>query len=334
MAQLDRAQILAYRHQVSGFGKRLATGGLVEAARPGLQDSSPRSGVISLHARVEGVTAEDWSDRRLVQVWGPRGAVYLISKDHLAMFTLGLLPRDPDRVNLLESNARKVLRALDGRPQRPANILDLVPAIPSQRELLWAATTGWFLPIWDASATAAYPAEPADADPEESRLELARLFFHYLGPATSRGLQWWTGGSPQDAAATIKALAPELATVDVAGEEVLMLRADVSTAQQAPPPDGLLMLPPEDVYINRICGPLLAPTAALHAQLYPQAPLPGALLLDGEIVATWRRRGRQFTVTPVPGRQVGDLAERVAQAATALPLPGAPETTIVDWANG
>jgi len=331
MAQLDRAQIIAYRYQANGLNARLPAGELVAAARPGLQDSSPRSAVISLHARVEDVSTEDWSDRRLVQVWGPRGAIYLTSKDHLALFTLGLLPRDPDRANLLQDNARKVLRALDGRPQRPANILDLVPSIPSQRELLWTATTGWFLPIWDASATAAYPAEPAEADPEECRLGLARLFLHHLGPATSKGLQWWTGSTPQDAAETMKALAPELATVDVGGEEVLMLHADVEVAQEAPRPSGLVMLPPEDVYINRLCGPLLAPNAELHGRLYPHAPLPGALVLDGEVAGTWRRRDRQFSVTPVPGRANGELAERVAEAAAALPLPGAPENTIVDW---
>ncbi len=331
MAQLDRAQILAYRYQASGLDARLPNGELVAAARPGLQDSSPRSAVLSLHARVEGVTPEAWSDRRLVQVWGPRGAIYLVAKDDLALFTLGLLPRDPDRLKLLESNARKVLRALDGRPQRPANILDLVPAIPSQRELLWAAATGWFLPIWDASATAAYPAEPVDADPEESRLALARLFLHHFAPVTSKGLQWWTGSSQQDATETMKALAQELVTVDVGGEEVLMLEGDVGPAQEAPPPRGLALLPPEDVYINRICGPLLAPNADLHAQLYPQAPLPGALIVDGEVAATWRRRDRQFSFSPTPGTKIDELVGPVAEAASALPLPGAPENTVVDW---
>jgi len=331
MAQLDRAQILAYRYQASCLQARHPAGELVAGARPGLQDSSPRSAVISLHARVEGVSPEDWSDRRLVQVWGPRGAIYLVAKEDLGLFTLGLLPRDPDRLELLQSNARKVLRALDGRPQQPANILDLVPSISSQRELLSAATTGWFLPIWDASATAAYPAEPVEADPEDCRLGLARLFLHYLGPATSKGLQWWTGSSQEDVAETMKALAPELATVEVAGQEVLMLEDDVATAREAPPPRGLVLLPPEDVYISRICGPLLAPSADLHARLYPQAPLPGALIVDGELAATWRRRDRQFSFSPVPGTQIGDLADAVAEEAAALPLPGAPENTIVDW---
>jgi hypothetical protein len=55
------------------------------------------------------------------------------------------------------------------------------------------------------------------------------------------------------------------------------------------------------------------------------------LVRDGEIAATWRRRDRHLTFAPFPGHEAADLAEAVAEAAAALPLPGAPENTIVDW---
>jgi len=331
MTQLDRAQILAYRYQVNGLGARLPEGEFVAATRPGLQDSTPRSGVLSLHARVEGVGPESWQDRRLVQVWGPRGAIYLVPKEDLALFTLGLLPRDPERVKDLETKAKKVLQGLDGRPQRPSSITSSLPDIDSQRELLWVATTGWILPIWDASTTAIYPAEPIEADPEESRLALARRFLHHLGPATANGLQWWTDASRDDTTATLRELAPELATVSFGHEEALMLADDVEAAVGAPAPHGMTLLPPEDVYISRLCGPLLVPEPALHRRLYPRAPLPGALLVDGEVVGTWRRRGRRMSMVPWPHSKLGDLIEQVAEAARRLPLPGEPDNTIVDW---
>lgn len=331
MTKLDRRKILSYRYQVNGLQARRPAGDFVSAAHSGLQDSSPRSAVLSMHARVEGVEPDDWSNRSLIQVWGPRGAVYVVPKDDLGVFTLGLMPRDPDRVKDLEQKARQVVRLLDGRPQRHSAVLKRLPKVGDIRELLWVATTGQFLPVWDASTTALYQAEPSTADAEECRLELARRFLHYLGPTTTKALQWWTDGTAEDTTATMAALGPELATVDVAGEEVLMLAADIETATIATPPKGLQLLPPDDVYINRLCGPLLVPDGALYSRLYPSAPSPGALVVDGEVLAVWRRRGRRLTMIPFPGTRVGELTEQVLEAARHLPLPGDPENTVVDW---
>lgn len=331
MAKLDRAQILAYRYHVNGLSSRLPAGELVAASRPGLQDSAPRSAILSLHARVDDVRPNDWSDRRLVQVWGPRGAVYLVAKEDLALFTIGLLPRDPERIKQLESQARKVLRALDGRPQRHTNVLDAVGSISDIRELLWTATTGWFLPMWDTRTTAVYPAEPVEANLEESRLDLARRFLHHLGPTTTKGLQWWTGASSDDATATMKTLAPELSTVEVADEEVLMLTSDVDSALEAPAPEGLLLLPPDDVYISRLCGPLLVPDPARYGQLFPRAPLPGAIIVDGEVAGTWRRQGRHFTMIPWSDNLASTLVDEIEDAAAALPLAEDREETVIDW---
>ncbi len=331
MTKLDRAQVLAYRYSVNGLSSRLAAGELSAAARPGLQDSAPHPAVLSLRARVDAVGPDDWSERSLVQVWGPRGAVYVISKKDLALFTLGLLPRDPDRIKQLQTQARQVLRVLDGRPQRHNNVIDAVASIGDVRELLWTATTGWFLPMWDTRTTAVYPAEPAEENIEESRVGLARRFLHHLGPTTTKALQWWTGGTPEDATATMKALAPELTTVEVADQEVLMLTSDVGVAADSPAPTGLHLLPPDDVYISRLCGPLLVPDPEAYGQLFPKAPNPGAVISNGEVVATWRRRGRRVTVTSLDGEILPDLVDPVADAATQLPLPDEPADTVVKW---
>jgi len=331
MAKLDRRKVLSYRYQVNGLQGRLPEGDLAAAAHSGLQDSAPRSAVLSLHARVAGVESDTWTSRDLVQVWGPRGAVYVVPKSDLATFTLGLMPRDPDRVADLQKKAKHILRVLDGRPQRHSAVLKRSPTVGDVRELLWASTTGMFLPFWDASTTALYPAEPPEGDPEEARIDLARRFLHYLGPTTTKALQWWTDSSAEDASKTMAALGPDLATVEVAGEEVLMLAADVDRATIAIPPAGLHLLPPDDVYISRLAGPLLVPDGAMYSRLYPKAPNPGALVVNGEVVATWRRRGRRLTMIPFPGVKTGELADPVLAAAKALPLESDPEATIVDW---
>ena len=50
----------------------------------------------ALYARVEGVRSGDWQDSSLVQTWAPRGAVFVVPRSDLALFALGIMPRDPE----------------------------------------------------------------------------------------------------------------------------------------------------------------------------------------------------------------------------------------------
>src|SRR5439155_1469291 len=77
------------------YPETFPSGRLVDAAFAGLQDSAPRSAVLALHARVKDVSASAWRDPRFVQVWGPRGAVYVVPSRDVAVFTLGRSPRNP-----------------------------------------------------------------------------------------------------------------------------------------------------------------------------------------------------------------------------------------------
>src|SRR2546425_12081483 len=90
----DREHTLAFRQRATYLNTQLPIERLTEAAFAGLEDSSPRSAVLSLHARAENVSSSAWKDPRFVQVWGPRGAVYVLPKDEAAIFTIGFLPRD------------------------------------------------------------------------------------------------------------------------------------------------------------------------------------------------------------------------------------------------
>ena len=79
---------------------RLSPGCFADAAAPGLQDSSPRSGQLALHARVEHVQPGAWEHPSLRQLWF-RGADYIVPADDLGLFTLGSLPRDERRAAAL-----------------------------------------------------------------------------------------------------------------------------------------------------------------------------------------------------------------------------------------
>src|SRR5215813_13712510 len=93
---LTRAQILAFRRCVGALDERLPHGArsLRRAAWAGLQDSMPRSALLSIHARVEGAHPAVWEDPSLVQLWGPRYSSYVVAERDRAVFTLGRLPDD------------------------------------------------------------------------------------------------------------------------------------------------------------------------------------------------------------------------------------------------
>ena len=92
--ELTRPQIVAFRRQVGALDERLAWGeqALRRAAWAGLQDSMPRAALLSIHARVEGAGPQAWEDPSLVQLWGPRYAVYVVAACDLALFSLGTMP--------------------------------------------------------------------------------------------------------------------------------------------------------------------------------------------------------------------------------------------------
>ena len=65
------------------------------------------------------------------------------------------------------------------------------------------------------------------------------------------------------------------------------------------------LLGPFDPYLQLRDRELLAPTAAHRKELWPTIGRPGAVVVDGEILGTWRPRtkGDQLTVQLTPWRR-------------------------------
>src|SRR5437667_12570079 len=125
---ITRENVLAFRQRATHLDRRLPPGRLTEAAFAGLQDSAPRSAVLALHARVRDVSPSAWKDSRFVQVWGPRGAVYVVPGHDVAVFTLGRLPRNPVlgaavRAAAEKPSARFVLDRLSRNASSPIALL-------------------------------------------------------------------------------------------------------------------------------------------------------------------------------------------------------------------
>lgn len=331
---LTREQILAHRRRVQSLDERLPPGGdsLRRAAWAGLQDSVPRSAVHSLHARVQGVTADAWEDEALVQVWGPRYTAFVVPADAHVAFTLGRLPpKGRTRARAFDL-AERAAAHLDGRrlPMDPVGeALGIHP-----NALRYAALTGRVLIRWaGARQPTIWTVPPPAMEPEEALTELLRRYLHWYGPATLAAFVRWGGIDGGAAVQAFGRLQPALEAVRtplgdawILAEDEPMLGAGPLAAAPA------RLLPSGDPYflLWDADRELLVTEAAHRAALWTSRVWPGALLVGGEIVGTWRRAGAVVEVTA--WRALDDVErEAVEREAATLPLPDVRSSISVRW---
>ena len=293
---VTRSQVLGYRLRANHLDRRLDREDVDEVAYVGLQDSVPRSALLSLHARVEDVDFDAWSDPNLVQVWGPRGSVYVIPKSDFAVFTMGRLPRNADQRRAIEEDAQRMRDLLD-ISDGPA--LETVTG-GSVRRAREAAATGTIRIRWDGSRIEVWAAEPPEVDVEACRLELARRYLRALAPSHSPHFASWAGIEPEEATGTWKALQDELVDVRVGGTTRQALAESAgSLFGDDETPDTTRLLAPGDPYLLARDREAAVPDELHRSQLWPQGNVPpGAFLVQGELAGTWRRRLHSFTITP------------------------------------
>jgi winged helix DNA-binding protein len=330
MPSITREHLLAFRQRATYLHKRLPPGRLVEPAFAGLQDSNPRSAVLALHARVRDVLPSAWKDPRLVQVWGPRGAVYVVPKQDVAVFTLGRSPRDPVFAAAVKAAAEKMRHVFRLRRSQPARRLSDSTVGLNLRDMRIASMTGEIRIEWDGARMSWWIVESPAAAAEGARLELARRFLRSVGPSTPREFAWWTGGWAgsygsatrgvlSDAQQTFRSLEKELVEVDLEGRKRWALRKDRLRLERAEAVETVRLLPAGDPYLASADRGLLVPQARFRSELWPKSVWPGALLVNGELVGAWRRQvGR---VTMRAWRPLAPVVkEAVAEEVSGMPI--------------
>jgi hypothetical protein len=337
MAQLEltRAQILAFRRHVGALDQRLPAGrrSLRQAAWAGLQDSMPRAALLSIHARLAGAGPSAWEHPSLVQVWGPRYQVYVIAERDVAIFTLGRLPDTGKIRERADDLAPRLHDLLHGERMRYG---DAGQALGVHGNMLrYAALTGRLAIRWEgARQPHVWTVPPPVITRVEATRELARRFLHVFGPAGPEAFAKWAGLRAREAVQAFEDLAPELLPVQTPVGAASLLAHDESAVREAPVPAAAArLLPSGDAYTLRGTAEdraLLVPDAGRRGELWTPRVWPGALLVAGEIVGTWRRAQR--TVTIQTWRKLS-RAEREAVVAEAesLPLPDPGEGMVVHW---
>ena len=322
---MTRDQVLRFRARVSHLDEKLPPGSFAKAAWGGLQDSVPRAGVISLHARVDGTKPDSWEDPSIVQIWFRGGTDYIVPREDAGIFTLGSYPRDPERAAEVERLADDIHRVAGGRMLKVGEVAEeLRHALPTHARA--SGVTGRVHIRWDASNIWLIPVARPDIDVEDARRELARRFLHWFGPATRRGLARWTGVQPRDATATWKAIEREVVPVEideVHGDSRFVLSADMDALERAEPISGVRLLPFDDAF-TKLDDALLVNDEALRARALPpgysRGFIPGTIMVDVEIVGVWQRQQRRVRLYPFTKLAVR-VREVVEQEALAFPVP-------------
>ncbi|MGO9180171.1 MAG: DNA glycosylase AlkZ-like family protein [Candidatus Limnocylindrales bacterium] len=332
---VTREQILTYRRTVGALDERLPPGAtsLRRAAWAGLQDSVPRAAVLSLHARLHGTGPDTWEDPSLVQLWGPRFSVYVVAARDLAVFSLGRLPDDAEGRRRAKDLARRLLVFLDGGRMTYSEAGRGLGVHPNS--LRYAAATGTVLMRWDgARQPMVWTVPPPDVNPRDARLELARRYLHVFGPATSVAFAQWAGIRPRAAGrAAFEALAGSLTPARTPVGEAWILTSDEPTFRTTSgPAASARLLPSGDAYwlLQGAERELLVPDSDRRRALWTPRVWPGALLVDGEIVGTWRRA--QADVTIESWRRLSRAESEAVEAEAAfMPLPAVPHGVQVHW---
>ena len=332
--KLTRPQILAFRRHVGALDERLPRGSrsLRRAAWGGLQDSMPRAALLSIHARVEGTEPSAWEDPSLVQLWGPRYHAYVVAARDLAVFSLGRLPDGGKTRRTADDLAARLHASLGGAQMRYDEAGRGIGV--HGNALRYAALTGTVAIRWEgARLPTVWTVPPPEVDPRDARLELARRYLHIFGPTTPEAFAAWAGIPSRRGIDAFDALARSLTPVRTPiGDAWILTRAEPTfrAARVAAAPARLL--PSGDAYFL-LWGAdrgLLVPDADRRAALWTSRVWPGAVLVDGEVVGTWRRA--EATVTVQPWRRLSRAArDAVEMEAESLPLPGVEGRGVVRW---
>jgi len=300
---LSREAIIGHRLRVNGLlDRRSRNRDALRAAAPlGLCDSMPRAAVLSLHARVDGITVDVLDEPSLIQTWGPRFSVYVVDERDLAVLTLGRLPRGGKRLERAEQLSDRLVEMFAEHEPMPFADAARLLGRP-HNELRHASPTGVVRLAWDGARqpTIWVGARP-DVTPDDARRETVRRYLHLMGPATPETFGMWAGVRPPDARATFDELTHQLLVVDTpVGEGWVLADDEASFRTATSDADGIRLLPSGDLYwlLHGPARDLLVASAACRDELWTSRVWPGALLVDGEIIGTWRRAGTNVTVSP------------------------------------
>jgi len=142
------------------------------------------------------------------------------------------------------------------------------------------------IPRWPSTQVGRTEPAPAGAPYDPVRTAL-----HLLGPTTPALVAEYLDAPVREVTARWPA---DVVDVDVDGRDRQVLTDDLDALRAAAPGDepAVRLLGPYDLFVQARDRDVLVPDAARRRELWPALGRPGAVVVDGDPVGTWRPRAR------------------------------------------
>jgi hypothetical protein len=349
---IRRAQVLGFRVRRQQLDRE--SGGTVADTALldfGAQDTGPDGGRWALAVR--GVEVATAAEDDLALLWTLRGAPHFYRRSDLPSVAAAVAPfsdadagkRIFDASKPLKAAGIANLDALDAvaaqmrkvvtRPTVKGEVSTRLTALMPEPYLRWCnpcrTTHLYEMPFRLAAVRAGLELQPDTSPPvlqrirghkpaeaPEPRHDVVRAFLHLLGPSTPRLAADFIDAPLAD----VTARWPEdLVEVSLDGQRRWLLAGDADDLDALSGRSRLTrLLGPYDLYLQGKDRGLLVADKAHAKALWPVLGRPGAVLVDGEVVGTWRPRksGRRLRLEVTLWSSTRRAREDVAEQAERL----------------
>jgi Winged helix DNA-binding domain len=348
---ITRGEVLGFRVRAQGLDRESGQLADTEILDIGVQDTGPDGGLWALAIR--GVDVSTLGSKDLATVWTIRGAPHLYRREDLPSVTAAVEPfseadagkRIYDAAKPLKAAGIGNLAALDavaaamrsvvtaptGKGEASTRLTTLLAAPYLRFCRPCDATHLYEMPFRLAALRAGLELQAGTSPPVLQRIpgftrataapdryDLVRAYLRFLGPATPKHVADYLDAPVKD----VKARWPaDAVTLTVDGQERWVLAAD-SDRLAAGRARTTRLLGPFDLFMQAKDRPLLVDDPARAKALWPVLGRPGAVLVDGDVIGTWRPRtsGTKLRLhmhlwvaaSATVRREIADQAERLA----------------------
>ncbi|MEW1585838.1 winged helix DNA-binding domain-containing protein [Micromonospora vinacea] len=342
---VDRHQVMNFRVQAQQLDRTEGTLADTAVLDLGVQNTGPDGARWALAVR--GVDVSALSDTELVLLWTVRGAPHLYRRADVAKVAAAVEPfseadagkRIYDAAKPLRAAGIGTLAALDeiaarmravvSTPTVKGDVSGRLATMVPEPYLRFCrpcdATHLYEMPFRLAALRAGLELQLDTSPPvlrpitgfrkaaaAGDRFDLVRAYLRLLGPATPKQVADYLDAPVKD----VKAHWPEDVIEVTVDREVRSLLAADEEALESADGRGTRLLGPFDLFLQAKDRATLVPDAAHVKELWPVLGRPGAVLVDGELVGTWRPRksGKAFTVAVQPWQRLSDATRQAVTA--------------------
>ncbi|MET8092761.1 winged helix DNA-binding domain-containing protein [Micromonospora sp. NPDC005220] len=342
---VDRHQVMNFRVRAQQLSRDEGTLADTAVLDIGVQNTGPDGARWALAVR--GVDVSALSDPDMVLLWTVRGAPHLYRRADVAQVAAAVEPFSDADAGKRIYDAAKPLKAagidnLAALDEIAARMRAIVTAPTVKGDVSGRLTAGlpepylrfcrpcdathlYEMPFRLAAVRAGLELQLDTSPPvlrritgfrkaaaPGDRFDLIRTYLRLLGPATPKQVADYLDAPVKD----VKAHWPDDVIEVTVGREVRSLLAADEDALESADGRATRLLGPYDLFLQAKDRATLVPDAAHAKELWPVLGRPGAVLVDGELVGTWRPRksGTTFTVAVQPWHRLSDATRKAITA--------------------